>query len=96
MYVYCIYDEDARLYFLGKRRGGLPVPTCVWGSDMADAIAFDSAMAATLTLRTIGGRGSIYRLRKDGKGPVRRVRGEATADERGAAHPGHGDAGALL
>lgn len=74
MYVYYIYDDDMRLYFLGMRRASLPVPTCIWGSDRADAMAFDSVVEAAKTAQQIGGRASVYRLRRDGTGPARRVR----------------------
>lgn len=52
--MYVIYNLDEGLYLLGTERRSLGVLTCLWGTDLRDALVYEDLMEARLLLRRIG------------------------------------------
>lgn len=52
--MYVIYNRDEEMYLTGTQNRGLGVLTCLWGTDLRDALVYEDAMDARLLLRKIG------------------------------------------
>jgi len=74
MYIYYIQDDDTSLFLIGRRQMGAPVPTNVWGDNRADAIAYGNSITPQEVAKEIGGNLSVYRMKRDGSGTVKRLK----------------------
>lgn len=74
MYMYYIQDDDTMLFLVARRQLGAPVPTCVWGDNRADAIAYGNIVTATEMAKSIGPNATVCRIRRDGTGTVKQIK----------------------
>lgn len=56
--MYVIYNRDEGMYLLGTQNSPFRALTCLWGSDLRDALAYEDIIDARLLLRRIGTRGA--------------------------------------
>lgn len=53
--MYLIKRMADGMWLMGYWRGGCPVPTCIWGERLRDALPFTAQYAAEMLAREIGG-----------------------------------------